>query len=78
MRGNSVLCCFQAVGGDLWGIVNSAGWSTHGEVEWMDMDTYRKIAEVNLFGVIGGLKLFLPLIRKRFVGNRKKSTVFNR
>ena len=31
----------------------------------MDMETYRKIAEVNLFGVIGGLKMFLPLIRKR-------------
>ena len=31
----------------------------------MDMETYRKTAEINLFGVIGGLKMFLPLIRKR-------------
>ena len=45
--------------------MNSAGWSTHGEVEWMDMETYRKTAEVNLFGVISGLKVFLPKIRKR-------------
>ena len=45
--------------------MNSAGWSTHGEVEWMDMATYRNTAEVNLFGVISGLKVFLPKIRKR-------------
>ena len=31
----------------------------------MDMETYRNTAEVNLFGVINGLKVFLPKIRKR-------------
>ena len=45
--------------------MNSAGWSSQGEVEWVDLETYRKTAEVNLFGVIDGLKIFLPLIRKR-------------
>ena len=47
----------------LWGIVNNAGWATFGEVEWVTMDTFRKAVDVNLHGVLAGVKTFLPLIR---------------
>ena len=38
----------------LWGLVNNAGWATFGEAEWVSMETYRKIMEVNVFGLIRG------------------------
>ena len=47
----------------LWGIVNNAGWATFGEVEWVAMDTFRKAVDVNVHGVLAGVKTFLPLIR---------------
>ncbi|CAI9582512.1 unnamed protein product [Staurois parvus] len=34
----------------LWGVVNNAGISTFGEVEFTSMDTYKEVAEVNLWG----------------------------
>ena len=34
--------------------MNNAGWATFGEIEWISMETYRKIAEVNVFGLIRG------------------------
>ena len=49
--------------GALWGIVNNAGWATFGEVEWVAMETFRKAVEVNVHGVLEGVKTFLPLIR---------------
>ncbi|XP_066989809.1 D-beta-hydroxybutyrate dehydrogenase, mitochondrial-like [Macrobrachium rosenbergii] len=48
----------------LWGVVNNAGLSTFGAVEWVPMTTYRKLAEVNIFGHISVTKVFLPLVRK--------------
>lgn len=47
----------------LWGIVNNAGWATFGEVEWVGMDTYKRAMDINVFGLIAGIKTFLPLIR---------------
>ena len=49
---------------DLWGMVNNAGLSSFGEIEWVPMATYRKIMEVNMFGIIQGVQTCLPLIRK--------------
>ena len=49
--------------GSLWGIVNNAGWATFGEVEWVAMETFRKAVDVNVHGVLAGVKTFLPLIR---------------
>ena len=49
---------------DLWGIVNNAGLSSFGEIEWVPMATYRKIMEVNMFGIIRGVQICLPLIRE--------------
>ncbi|XP_068241451.1 D-beta-hydroxybutyrate dehydrogenase, mitochondrial-like [Palaemon carinicauda] len=48
----------------LWGIVNNAGVATYGEVEWVPLDTYRRMAEVNVFGVIAVTQAFLPMVRK--------------
>ena len=30
-------------GSGLWGVINNAGWSTFGNVEWMTMETYEKV-----------------------------------
>ncbi|KYO45311.1 D-beta-hydroxybutyrate dehydrogenase, mitochondrial [Alligator mississippiensis] len=48
----------------LWGLVNNAGVSTFGEVEFTSMDTYMEVAEVNLWGTVRTTKAFLPLIRR--------------
>ena len=48
----------------MWGIVNNAGLSSFGEVEWVPMATYRKIMDVNMFGLMRGIQVCLPLIRR--------------
>ncbi|CAG0908660.1 unnamed protein product, partial [Darwinula stevensoni] len=48
----------------LWGIVNNAGVSNYGKVEWMSLDAFKWAAEVNLWGPIRVTKTFLPLVRR--------------
>uniref|UniRef100_A0A3B4Y756 3-hydroxybutyrate dehydrogenase, type 1 n=1 Tax=Seriola lalandi dorsalis TaxID=1841481 RepID=A0A3B4Y756_SERLL len=48
----------------LWAVVNNAGVSTFGEVEFTSMDTYKEVSEVNLWGTIRVTKAVLPLIRR--------------
>ncbi|XP_076827185.1 D-beta-hydroxybutyrate dehydrogenase, mitochondrial [Brachyhypopomus gauderio] len=48
----------------LWAVINNAGTSTFGEVEFTSMDTYKQVCEVNLWGTIRVTKAFLPLIRR--------------
>ncbi|XP_002736105.1 D-beta-hydroxybutyrate dehydrogenase, mitochondrial-like [Saccoglossus kowalevskii] len=48
----------------LWGLVNNAGVSFVGEIEWCTVEKYKWVCEVNLFGMIRVTKAFLPLIRK--------------
>ncbi|XP_075936379.1 D-beta-hydroxybutyrate dehydrogenase, mitochondrial [Anarhichas minor] len=48
----------------LWAVVNNAGVSTFGEVEFTPMDTYKQVSEVNLWGTIRVTKAVLPLIRR--------------
>ncbi|KAG8445106.1 hypothetical protein GDO86_010031 [Hymenochirus boettgeri] len=48
----------------LWGLVNNAGISTFGEVEFTSMKTYKEVAEVNLWGTVRVTKACLPLIRR--------------
>lgn len=45
-------------------MVNNAGVSTFGEVEFTSMDTYKQVSEVNLWGTIRVTKAVLPLIRR--------------
>ena len=48
----------------LWGIVNNAGTSNFGKVEWVPMRTFQWVADVNLWGPIRVAKTFLPLVRR--------------
>ncbi|XP_066283120.1 D-beta-hydroxybutyrate dehydrogenase, mitochondrial-like [Branchiostoma lanceolatum] len=48
----------------LWAILNNAGTSTYGLVEWCPIETYKRVAEVNLWGTVRVTKVFLPLVRK--------------
>ncbi|XP_048122124.1 D-beta-hydroxybutyrate dehydrogenase, mitochondrial isoform X3 [Alosa alosa] len=48
----------------LWALVNNAGVSTFGEVEFTSMETYKQVSEVNLWGTIRITKALLPLIRR--------------
>lgn len=48
----------------MWGLVNNAGISTFGEVEFTSMETYKEVAEVNLWGTVRTTKSFLPLLRR--------------
>ena len=48
----------------LWALVNNAGVSTFGEVEFTSMETYKHVSEVNLWGTIRVTKAFLPLVRR--------------
>ncbi|XP_054620903.1 D-beta-hydroxybutyrate dehydrogenase, mitochondrial [Dunckerocampus dactyliophorus] len=48
----------------LWAVVNNAGVSTFGEVEFTSMDVYKQVSEVNLWGTIRVTKAVLPLIRR--------------
>ena len=44
--------------------MNNAGWATFGEVEWVSMETFKKAMDVNVHGVLAGVKTMLPLIRE--------------
>ncbi|XP_070545146.1 D-beta-hydroxybutyrate dehydrogenase, mitochondrial-like [Ptychodera flava] len=48
----------------IWAIVNNAGIWTWGEVEWCKIETYKRLAEVNTYGVVRVTQAFLPLIRR--------------
>ncbi|KAI1882784.1 hypothetical protein AGOR_G00238490 [Albula goreensis] len=48
----------------LWAVVNNAGVSTFGEVEFTSMESYKQVSEVNLWGTIRMTKALLPLIRR--------------
>ncbi|XP_066274624.1 D-beta-hydroxybutyrate dehydrogenase, mitochondrial-like [Branchiostoma lanceolatum] len=47
----------------LYALVNNAGVSQPGEIEWVSLATYRRAMEVNTFGAVRVTKAFLPLIR---------------
>lgn len=51
-------------GQGLWGLVNNAGIARSGFIEWLSIDSYRKVADVNLFGLIEVTNNFLPLIKR--------------
>ncbi|XP_053566170.1 D-beta-hydroxybutyrate dehydrogenase, mitochondrial [Bombina bombina] len=48
----------------LWGLVNNAGISSFGEVEFTSIDKYKEVTDVNLWGTIRITKAFLPFIRR--------------
>lgn len=49
----------------LWGLVNNAGRSVPiGPTEWMRLEDFKKVLDVNLIGVIDVTLHFLPLLKK--------------
>jgi len=52
-------------GKGLWGVVNNAGiLGMVGPPEWLKVDNYRSVADVNLYGLIDVAMTFLPLVKK--------------
>jgi len=48
----------------LWAVINNAGIIQGFEIEFTSMETFRRVMEVNFFGLVTVTKKFLPLIRK--------------
>jgi NAD(P)-dependent dehydrogenase (short-subunit alcohol dehydrogenase family) len=51
-------------GEGLDGLVNNAGISVAGPLEYVPLDAVRRVLEVNLIGQIGVTQVFLPLLRR--------------
>ncbi|XP_020608496.1 dehydrogenase/reductase SDR family member 9-like [Orbicella faveolata] len=56
------IACGAATG--LWGLVNNAGILQTLPIEWTPLNTFKRIADVNLWGMIDVTKTFLPLVKK--------------
>lgn len=55
----------QAVGDNgLYGLVNNAGISLSGPIEYVDLDVLRRQFEVNVFAVVAMIQAFTPALRR--------------
>lgn len=45
-------------------MVNNAGIAYISPIEWTPLDVFKRTADVNLWGMIGVTKTFLPLVKK--------------
>ncbi|XP_077493316.1 retinol dehydrogenase 7-like isoform X2 [Amblyomma americanum] len=48
----------------LWAVVCNAGMMNNGLIEWMTMDSIKRIFDVNVFGVVRVVKRFLHMLRE--------------
>ena len=48
----------------LWGLVNNAAILSFSPIEWTPVSTFKRLAEVNLWGMVDVTKTFLPLVKK--------------
>ncbi|XP_019623937.1 PREDICTED: retinol dehydrogenase 2-like [Branchiostoma belcheri] len=49
----------------LWGLVNNAGISGRiGHMDWLDLQDYRQVFDINFFGLVDVTYTFLPLLKK--------------
>lgn len=48
----------------LWAIVNNAGVATSGFLDWMGLDKFQFVMDVNYFGVLRTTKAFLQILKK--------------
>ncbi|KAK7874252.1 hypothetical protein R5R35_006288 [Gryllus longicercus] len=55
----------------LWGVVNNAGWTTVGHVEWVPVATCQRMQEINVWGMVRVLQAFLPLLRRAAGGGAR-------
>jgi len=81
----SVLKAFETVktklprGIGLWGVMNNAGiLGPCGPPEWKSIDDYKKVAAVNLYGLIDVTMTFLPLLKKEHGRVVNTASVFGR
>ena len=49
----------------LWALINNAGIPLSGMVDWLPMDAFRHVMDVNYFAPIRLVKEFLPLLKRR-------------
>jgi NAD(P)-dependent dehydrogenase (short-subunit alcohol dehydrogenase family) len=49
---------------NLWGVVNNAGIAIGGPIDWISLDVYRKVMEVNFFGHVAVTMQMLPLLKR--------------
>ena len=47
----------------LWGLINNAAINGLGDVELVAMETIKRVAEVNYYGMVRVTKTFLPMIK---------------
>lgn len=47
----------------IWALINNAGIASGGCVDWVPMDSYRLIMEINFFGLVAVTKAFLPMLK---------------
>lgn len=45
-------------------MVNNAGIVLVGPLEWIPLEKFKRIADINLWGMIDVTKTFLPLVKK--------------
>ena len=50
-------------------IINNAGLTVRGSIEEVSYEDFALVIDVNLWGVVHGVKAFLPLLRKRAEGH---------
>ncbi|EDO35112.1 predicted protein [Nematostella vectensis] len=50
-------------GTGLWAVYNNAGYMTLAPLEWFPLDDYKRMADVNLWGLVDVSKTFLPLVK---------------
>ncbi|GAB1598600.1 D-beta-hydroxybutyrate dehydrogenase, mitochondrial-like [Argonauta hians] len=48
---------------ELWALVNNAGMASFGEIEWISVEQFKRIMDVNVIGVVRMTKAFLPFLR---------------
>lgn len=48
----------------LWGLVNNAGILVNGFIDWLSMEDYSRVIDVNLNGTIRMTNQFLPLVKQ--------------
>jgi NAD(P)-dependent dehydrogenase (short-subunit alcohol dehydrogenase family) len=50
-------------------VINNAGLTVHGSIEAVSYEDFELVIGVNMWGVVYGVKAFLPLLRKRTEGH---------
>ena len=48
----------------LWSVINNAGISKPGPLDWQNIEDMKEIFDVNVWGLIDVTKTFLPLLKK--------------